>query len=125
MISPLALFVTLAILAAGFVLVWLTGLTALLAALLTTLPLLLAGLLAGALLVLVFLLLTFLARLLILVHWSSKDGVCPSLLIQPLPDGFVPAEPHGSKGFFVYFLRVAQIRGLPDFAAATFHKTIN
>lgn len=107
---------------AGFLLAaLLTGL-----ALLAALALLLTGLLAGALLVLVFLLLlAFLARLLVLVHWSSKEGVCPSLLIQPLPDGFVPAEPHGSKGFFVYFLRVAQIRGLPDFAAATFHKTIN
>jgi hypothetical protein len=36
-----------------------------------------------------------------------------------LLDGFVPAEPHGSKGFFVYFLTVAQSRGVPDFAAAT------
>ena len=98
------------------------GLTALLATLLagllTALALLLATLLARALLVLAFLLLTFLARLLVLVHWSSKEGVCPSLLIQPLSYAIVPVEPHGSKGFFVYFRTVAQSRGASDFAAA-------
>jgi hypothetical protein len=109
---PLALFVALA----GFLLAaLLTGL-----ALLAALALLLTGLLAGALLVLVFLLLlAFLARLLVLVHWSSKEGVCPSLLIQPLSYAIVPVEPYGSKGFFVYFRTVAQSLGLPNFAPAT------
>jgi hypothetical protein len=50
----------------------LTGLTFL--ALLATLALLLAGLLAGALLIL-GLLLTFLARLIVLIHWTSKNGL--------------------------------------------------
>jgi hypothetical protein len=53
-------------------------------ALLATLTLLLTGLLAGPLLVLVFLLLlTFLARLLVLVHWTSKDGVIPAFGFNP------------------------------------------
>ena len=113
---PLTLFVALA----GILLAGLTALLAtLLAGLLTALALLLAALLAGALLVLAFLLLTFLARLLVLVHWSSKEGVCPSLLIQPLSYAIVPVEPHGSKGFFVYFRTVAQSLGLPNFAPAT------
>jgi hypothetical protein len=115
---PLALFVALA----GFLLAaLLTGL-----ALLAALALLLTGLLAGALLVLVFLLLlAFLARLLVLVHWSSDEGVCPSLLTQPLPSAMVPAEPYGSKGFFVYFRTFAQSCGVPDFAPATSLFAIN
>jgi len=69
---------------AGILLAGLTALLAtLLAGLLTALALLLAALLARALLVLAFLLLTFLARLLVLVHWSSKDGVIPAFGFNP------------------------------------------
>jgi hypothetical protein len=74
--------------AALFVLIdiLLTGLTTLLAtllALLAALALLLTGLLARLLLVLVFLLLTFLARLFVLVHWTSKEGIIPAFGFNP------------------------------------------
>jgi hypothetical protein len=125
------LFVALAGAAALFVLIGilLTGLTttllATLLALLAALALLLTALLARPLLVLVFLLLTFLARLFVLVHWTSKEGVIPAFGFNPLPCPMVPVEPHGSKGFFVYFLTVAQSRGVAGFATATLRQTVN
>jgi hypothetical protein len=78
-----ALFVLIGILLTGLTTTLLATLLPTLLALLAALALLLTALLAGSLLVLVFLLLTFLARLFVLVHWTSKEGVIPAFGFNP------------------------------------------